>query len=325
MRAVVQKGYGSPAAVLRIAEVDRPRDPVDDEVVIRVHAASVNFGDWAFVTGVPGMIRLAAGMRTPRAAVRGRDVAGTVEHVGPRVSRFRPGDEIFGEIVTGSYAEYATTPESTISLKPRTLTFAQAAALPIAAGTALQGIRDSGGVTPGQSVLVNGASGGVGTYAVQVAKMLGAEVTGVCSSRNLDQLRTLGADHVIDYAVDDFTRGPGRYDVILDLAGSHRLRALRRVLTPRGTLVLSTGQGGRWVGPLQAMAAAGLMSPFVSQRLRVLAAKTTPERLDDVAALADAGKLTPVIERSYTLDEVPEALRHFGEDHARGKLVISIH
>lgn len=320
----MQRGYGSPVSVLRLAEVDRPQEPTGDEVLIRVHAASVNFGDWAFVTGEPGIIRLAAGLRTPRVTVRGRDVAGTVERVGPRVTRFRAGDEVYGEIGTGSFAEYAVTPESTLAAKPRTLTFAQAAALPIAAGTALQAVRDSGGVTPGRSVLVNGASGGVGTYAVQFAKAFGAEVTGVCSSRNLEQLRALGADHVIDYTAEDFTRGSRRYDVIIDLAGSHPLKALRRVLEPRGTLVLSTGQGGRRLGPIPAMAAAGLTSPFVSQRLRILASTTTPERLDDLARFADEGRVVPVIERSYGLDEVPEALRHFGEDHARGKLVVDV-
>jgi NADPH:quinone reductase-like Zn-dependent oxidoreductase len=322
MQAIVQHSYGA-AAALRLESIETPRIN-DDEVLVRVHAAAINHADWGIMTGRPYLLRLAFGLRRPRVEVRGRDLAGTVEAVGRDVTRFRPGDEVYGEIDSGSFAPYARAPDALLDVKPTNLTFEQAAAVPLAGVTALQGLRDIAAVKPGDSVLINGASGGVGTFAVQIAKALGAEVTGVCSTRNLDLARSLGADHVIDYTEEDFTRSGRRYDLIFDLVGNHALSACRRCLTPAGTLVLSSGRGGRVLGPIGRITRAFMLSPFVSQTMRPLLAASNPERLAALTALIEAGKLTPAIDRTYALSEVPEAMRYFEEEHARAKIVITV-
>jgi NADPH:quinone reductase-like Zn-dependent oxidoreductase len=321
MKAIVYTRYGPPD-VLRYTDVEIP--PVGDEdVLVRVHAASLNFGDRAAVRGSPWLIRLAMGLRRPRATIPGRDIAGTVEAVGPRVTRFQIGDRVFGEVNQRGFAESVAAPQDRLTTIPAGVSFAQAATLPVAATTARQAMR-LGQVREGHTVLVNGASGGVGTFAVQLAKLLGAQVTGVCSARNADLVRTLGADHVIDYRRVDITTGPRRYDVIVDLAGGHRVSAMRRLLTPTGVYLASTGSGGPVLGPVPRILAATAVSPFVRQRLRVLVARAD---LDDFAYLADlvaTGKLAPVIERTCPLAETADAIRRIEAEHARGKVVITI-
>jgi NADPH:quinone reductase-like Zn-dependent oxidoreductase len=322
MKAIVQRAYGTPDA-LTLEDVEVPRIAAD-EVLIRVRAASVNHADWVMTCGRPLIGRLAFGLRRPRQAVRGRDVAGTVEAVGASVTRFAPGDEVYAEVDTGSFAEYARAAESLVSTKPANLDFERAATVPLAGRTALQGLRDGGRVQPGQRVLVNGASGGVGTFAVQIAKALGAEVTGVCSARNAALVSSLGADHVVDYEREDFTAGSGRYDVIFDLIGNHPLTALRRSLTPGGTLVLSSGTGGRVFGPMGRILRALLLSPFVGQNLRIFAPTRGAVSLDALRELIESGAVTPAVDRVYPLAETAEAVRYFVEEHARGKIVITV-
>lgn len=322
MKAIVQDQYGSPDA-LELREVDVPVVN-DNEVLVRVHAASVNFGDWATMRGLPYMFRMVFGLRRPKVKVRGRDVAGRVEAVGKGVTQFQPGDEVYAEVNQGTFAEYTCASEDLFGLKPVNLTFEQAAAVPLAAGTALQGLRDTGKVQPGQKVLINGASGGVGTFAVQIAKALGAEVTGVCSTRNVDLVRSIGADHVIDYTKDDFTQAGLRYDLIFDLVGNHSLSGCRRALTTKGTLVLSSGNGSRLFGPVERLLRALMLSLFVSQRLRPLAARQSKEDLVFLKELIESGKVTPAIDRTYSLSEAPAAMRYFGEGHARAKIVITV-
>ena len=322
MRAIVQRAYGA-SDVLLLEETDDPAAGPHD-VLVGVHAASVNHGDWFVTSGRPYVMRAAFGMRRPRVAVRGRDLAGRVEAVGAAVTQFRPGDGVYAETTTGSFAELACVPEHLLALKPANLTFEQAAAVPVAAATALRGVRDVGEVQPGQAVLINGASGGVGTFAVQIAKALGADVTGVCSTRNIELVRSLGAGHVIDYTREDFTRSGQRYDVIFDLAGRHPLAACRGALTRTGTLVLASGHGGPVFGPLGRYVRALAWSPFITQRLRVHAAKPSGSDLDTVTALIEAGAVTPAIEATYELADTAEAICHLSEAHARAKIVISV-
>lgn len=322
MKAIVQHIYGGPE-VLALADVETPA-PGDDDVRIRVRAAGVNRGDWYVLRGEPYLLRLSAGFRGPRVVIRGRDVAGEVEAVGRNVTRFRPGDAVYAEVETGSFAEYTCAPEDLVALMPANLTFEQAAAVPVAGGAALQALRDAGNVKPGQHVLVNGASGGVGTFAVQIAKALGAEVTGVCGTGGVDLVRSLDADHVIDRTAVDFTADGQRYDVILDLVADHSLAAFRRALNPGGTLVVASGNGGRWFGPLGRMAGALVLSPFVGQRLRPLSAQPSGADLAILAGLIEAGSVTPVIERVYPLKEAAGAMRALGEGHVRGKVVIAV-
>ncbi|MBT2488014.1 NAD(P)-dependent alcohol dehydrogenase [Streptomyces sp. ISL-96] len=324
MKAVVQDRYGSPD-VLGVREVDKPV-AADNEVLVRVHAAAVNARDWHLMRGDPYMARMVLGLRGPKTKIRGTDFAGRVEAVGRDVKRFRPGDEVFGE-AEGAFAEYVCAPDGVVEPKPASLTFAQAAAMPLAGNTALMGLRDLGRVQPGQHVLVNGASGGVGTFAVQIAKAVGAEVTGVCSTRNLDLVRSLGADRVIDYSGEDFTRNGRRYDVVFDLVGNRSLTQCRRVLTPSGTLVLSGGGvsgGGSLVGPMGLLIRGQALSRFVRQRLLVLTATPSKENLSALRGLAESGKVAPVIDRTYTLSEVPEAIRYLEVEHARAKVVITV-
>ncbi|KGJ75397.1 hypothetical protein GY21_09720 [Cryobacterium roopkundense] len=319
MHAIVQHGYGHHA--VSAERIARPT-PGEGEVLIRVRAASVNHADGVFVTGRPYIARLAFGLRTPRIKVRGRDVAGIVEAVGAGVTQFAAGDEVYGEVDTGSFAEYVATPQTTVARKPSNLTFEQAAAVPVAGRAALHGLRDGGQIRPGQRVLINGASGGVGSFAVQIAKAWGTEVTAVCSAANADQARSLGADHVLDYASEDFTRSTQRYDVVLDNIGNHTVQACRRALTPAGTLVLSSGTGGRVFGPLPLMVWGLLQSLFATQTVRAFVTAPVQPSLDVLRDLIESGQITPTIERTYPLGETPDALRHFEEGHARAKIVI---
>ncbi len=319
MKAIVQDRYGS-ADVLRIEEIAVPV-PADDEVLVRIHAASLNHADTALMRGEPFVLRLAFGVRGPKVRVRGLDLAGVVEVVGSRVTAFIPGDEVYAQIETGSFAEYAVVSERALAPKPANLSFSEAAAVPVAANTALQGLRDVGRLQAGQGVLINGASGGVGTFAVQIAKALGAEVTGVCSTRNVELVRSLGADHVVDYTQDDFTRSGRRFDLIFDLAGSRSLTACRRVLTEKGTLVLSGG-GGRLFGPLGRILRALLLSPFVGQSLRPFIATPSVENLLTLKGLIESGKVAPSIETTYRLEETAAAVGHFLDRHARAKIAI---
>ena len=323
MKAIVYHDYGSPD-VLKCEEVDKPT-PGDSEVLIRVRAASVNPADWHYMRGTPYFVRLQAGLRRPKATRLGVDGAGQVETVGRNVTQLKPGDGVFGAC-RGAFAEYACAAESALVMKPDNVTFEQAASVPIAAVTALQGLRDKGRIQPGQKVLINGAAGGVGTFAVQIAKSFGAEVTGVCSTRNVDRVRSIGADQVIDYTQEDFTKTGQRYDIILDAVGNHSLLACRRALNPKGIYVAVGGPSGPWmIGPLARAITAPVLSRLVSQNLVMLLARLSKE--GDLAILRDlmaAGKLIPVIDRTYPLSEVPEAIRYLEEAHARGKVVITL-
>ncbi|MEU7074877.1 NAD(P)-dependent alcohol dehydrogenase [Streptomyces narbonensis] len=323
MKAWVQDRYGS-TDVLEFTEVERPA-PREREVLVRVHAAAVNAADWHLMRGDPYVARLALGLRRPKERIRGRDFAGRVEAVGAGVTGLRPGDEVFGE-APGSFAEYVCAPETATERKPAGLTFEQAAAIPLAGNTALMGLRDLGKTRPGMKVLVNGASGGVGTFAVQLAKAFGAEVTGVCSARNAQLVLGLGADRVIDYTRDDFTTGQDRYDLVFDLVGNRSLAALRRVLSPAGTLVLSGGgvfEGGSVFGPMGLIVKGQLLSLLPGRRLHVLTAEPRRENLAALRELAENGGITPVVERTYPLAEAPRALRYVEEEHARAKVVLS--
>ena len=325
MTAIVQDAYGTlPEAVLRLAEVARPTIG-DDEILVRVAAAGVDRGTWHVMTGLPYAMRLAGfGLRAPKAPNPGRGLAGTVVAVGKAVTEFKAGDEVYGTC-DGSFAEYARAEASKLALKPANLTFARAAAVPISAPTALQAIRDKANVQPGQHMLIIGASGGVGSFAVQIAKAFGAEVTGVCSTAKIDLVRSLGADHVIDYTRDDFADGEHRYDVILDIAGNRRLSHLRRALAPRGTLVIVGGEtDGRWLGGFDRSLRAVLWSPFVSQKLGMLASSENSKDLSVVRELIESGKVMPAIDRSYSLSDVPAAIRFMSEGHAQGKVVITL-
>jgi NADPH:quinone reductase-like Zn-dependent oxidoreductase len=299
--------------------------PKSGEVLVRVHAASVNPLDWHFMRGLPYLVRLDAGFGAPKNVRLGVDFAGVVEAVGPGVTHFRTGEEVFGGR-RGAFAEYLIVREQgALATKPAGVSFAQAAAVPIAGVTALQGLRDKGRVGPGQKVLVNGASGGVGTFAVQIARSLGAEVTGVCSTRNVELVRSLGAEHVIDYTREDFTQGGARYDVIFDTVGNHSPLELRRALTPKGVLVVvGAPTGGAWLGGLTAMLKASIVSPFVSQRLEPFLAELDAQDLAKLAGLMESGQVTPVIDRTYPLAQLPEALTYLEAGHARGKVIISI-
>ncbi len=317
MRAVIQTGYGS-ADVMELREIEKPT-PGDGEVLVRVLAASLAAGEYYGMRGKPFPIRMYMGLFKPKKDfVVGLDCAGVVESVGKDVTRFQPGDEVYGEC-RGSCAEYAVAKESSLAHKPRNLTFEQAAAVPTSACTALQGLRDHGKVQPGHKVLINGASGGVGPFAVQIAKALGAEVTGVCGTRNVEMVRSIGADHVIDYTREDFTQGGPRYDVIMDNVASHSLSDTRRALTPDGVLIPSSGHAGMgWI------IAAGLTAPFVRQQGSPFVASTNGKELAALNELILAGKVTPVIDRAYPLSETPEAFRYLDEGHARGKVVIAV-
>ncbi len=323
MKAIVQDMYGS-SDVLKLRDIDKPVVG-DDDLLVRVHAAGVDAGVWHLMRGLPYLIRIMGfGLRKPKIRIRGFDVAGRVEAVGEKVSRFQVGDEVFG-ICDGSFAEYACAPEDNLATKPANLTFEQAAVVPISACTALQGLRDTGKVRPGQKVLVIGAAGGVGTFAVQLAKAFGAEVTGVCSTTKTDLVRSIGADDVIDYTRNDFADRGRHYDLILDTAGLRSLSHLRRALTPQGTLVIIGGEGGgRWLGGVDRVLRALMLSPFVSQKLRGLFSTQRKEDLQFLRELIEAGKITPVIDRTYSLSEVPEAIRYLEENHARGKVVITV-
>ena len=325
MKAIVQDTYGS-ADVLKFADIDRPV-PKDNEVLIRVQAAGLHRGDWHVMTGLPYLIRLVVpslGLRRPKVRVRGMDVAGTVEAVGTQVTRFQPGDAVFGWC-DGSFAEYACAPQDQLAAKPANLSFEQAAAVPTSAFAALQGLRDSGQVQPGQTVLIIGAAGAVGLFAVQLAKTFGAQVTGVCSTPQVELVRSLGADEVIDYTRADITDGTRQWDLILDTAGHRSLSQLRRALTPKGTLVIVGSEGrGRWLGGFDRSLRAPVLSRFVGQRLRMLASKPRQDDLVVLGELIEAGKLTPIIGRTYPLSEVPEAIRQLEQGHARGKLVITV-
>jgi NADPH:quinone reductase-like Zn-dependent oxidoreductase len=324
MKAVVQDRYGSPA-VLELRDTDKPVVG-DDDVLVRVHAAGVDPGVWHLMTGLPYLVRIMGyGLRTPKVGIRGRDVAGRVEAVGRNVTRFHPGEEVFG-IGEGSFAEYVCARADKLAPKPANLSFEQAAAVPISALTALQALRDRGKVQPGQRVLVIGAAGGVGSFVVQLAKAFGAEVTGVCSTTKVDLVRSIGADEVIDYTREDITDGARRWDLIVDTAGRRSLSQLRRALTPRGTLVIVGGEGGgRWLGGFdRQILRAPAVSAFSRQRLRPLVSKERSEDLLVLKDLIEAGKVTPVIDRTYPLREAPEAIRYLEEGHARGKIVITV-
>jgi len=322
MQAIVQDRYGKTADVLRLEEIDPPQIG-DNDVLVGVKAASVHIGDWHVMTGLPYLLRVVGfGFRAPKARVRGMDVAGVVEAVGQNTTRFKVGNEVFGT-GDGSFAEYASASEDTLALKPANLTFKQAAAVPTSAVAALQALRDAGGIKAGQHVLLVGASGGVGLYAVQIAKSFGAEVTGVCSTTKVDMVRSLGADHVIDYTQEDFTQSGHQYDLILVMGGNHSLSELKQVLRPGGTLVpVGTEGGSRLVGG-KAWIRAMLLSKLV-RHLRPLASQPNQADLQFVTELIEAGKIRPLIDKTFPLREVPEAIRYLTAGHARGKIVITV-
>lgn len=321
MKAIVYTNYGPPD-VLQLREVEKPV-PKDDEVLIQIRAASVTFGDLAAVKGEPFMVRLSLGLREPKFKTPGKDVAGQVEAVGTNVMQFKPGDEVFGDISEcgwGAYAEYVAVPENAIVLKPANITFEQAAAVPESAVVALQGLRDSGQVKSGQQVLIYGASGGIGTFAVQIAKSFGADVTGVCSTRNLELVRSIGADHVIDYTKEDFTRNGQQYDLILATAGYRSLFDYQRALRPGGNYVATGGSMAQIFQPM-------LLGPLLStggRKMSNLVMKPNKKDLTFIKELIEAGKVVPVIDKCFPLNELPEALRYYGEGHSRGKVVITV-
>jgi NADPH:quinone reductase-like Zn-dependent oxidoreductase len=323
MKAIVRYKYGSPA-VLELKDIDKP-ELGDEEVLVRVRAAGVDRGVWHVMTGLPYPIRLTGyGLRAPKNPVIGSDVAGVVEAVGKNVSRFQPGDEVFG-IGKGSFAEYVCAREEKLAPKPANLTFEQSAVVAISGLPALQGLRDHGKVRSGQEVLVIGASGGVGTFVVQIARAYGAHVTGVCGTTKVDMVRSIGANHVIDYTREDFAEGGQAYDLILDVGGNSSLARLRRALAPRGTLVIVGGEtDGRWLGGTDRQIRALLLSPFVGQKLGAFIASENYEDMIVLKELIESGKLTPVIDRTYPLAEAPEAIRYLEGGHARGKVIITV-
>lgn len=319
MKAIVYTEYGSPD-VLQLKELEKPT-PKDDEVLIKIHAASVNAYDWHFLTADIFLIRLmGGGLLKPKNTRLGADIAGRVEAVGRNVKQFQPDEEVFG-MIHGGFAEYACAPENALALKPVNLSFEEAAAVPMAAVSALQGLRDTGQIQPGQKVLINGASGGVGTFAVQIAKSFGAEVTAVCSTRNLGQARSLGADHVIDYTKEDFTKKGQQYDLILAANGYHSLSAYKRALTPKGIYVMV---GGSMAQIFQAMLMGSWMSETGGKKMGGVSAKIDQKDLGLIKELIEAGKVKPVIDRRYPLSEAAEALRYLGTGHAKGKIVITV-
>jgi NADPH:quinone reductase-like Zn-dependent oxidoreductase len=322
MRAVVQEAYG-PVEVLRPARVSWPT-VADRDVLIRVRAAGLGRDTWHLMTGRPYLLRLAFGIRRPKVRVAGRQLAGTVVAVGPAVTKFAAGDEVFG-IGAGAFAEYAVAREGKLARKPASLSFAQAASVPVSGLTALQALRNTGRIQPGQQVLIIGASGGVGSYAVQLAKALGAHVTGVCSTGKLDLVRSLGADHVIDYTRDDFADGTRYYDLIIDLAGRPAVSRLRRALTPTGTAVFAGGEeGGSWTGGLGRQLRGVVLTPFIRQRLANCLCRERASDLEQLAGYIEAGQVTPAIDRAYPLDQLPEAMRYYEAGKARGKVAITV-
>lgn len=330
MEAVVQRAYGD-ADVLKIERIDRPVIG-DDEVLVRVRAASINNADWVYTSGTPLIARIAFGLRAPRMIVRGKDVAGVVESVGAKVINFRFGDAVYGELESGTFAEFVAAPASRLARKPTNLSFQQAATVPLSGMTALLGLREAGSVKAGQSVLINGASGGVGTFAVQIAKALGADVTVAARARDAEFVRSLGTDHVIDNCRDASTLGTTRYDVIFDLIGNHTLTELLGALTPKGTLVRSIGNGGRVLGPVGLIFMTLARSPFVSQTLSPFVSRPdtfftqsgSSQILDELRELIEFGQVTPVIDRAYPLAETSAAMRYFVEEHTRGKIAIDL-
>jgi NADPH:quinone reductase-like Zn-dependent oxidoreductase len=327
MRAFVLRSYGSPD-VLDLTDIDKPV-PGDDEVLVRVRGTSVNPYDWHNMRGEAYIGRLMGGLglRNPKLSILGADMAGQVEAVGKDVTEFRPGDEVFAVLRQGGFAEYVCVQEGELAPKPKNLSFEQAAAVPMAANTALLGLRDEGRIQPGQKVLINGASGGVGTFAVQIAKSFGADVTGVCSTRNLDMVRSLGADHVIDYTKEDFTKGAQRYDVILDNVGTQPLSGFRRALKAQGICVMIGGGGpndGGLIGPMARPIKTMLMSPFISQKMGMMLAEIHQDDLTKMSELMQAGKVTPVIDRTYPLSQIREAMKYLEAGHARGKVILTV-
>jgi NADPH:quinone reductase-like Zn-dependent oxidoreductase len=335
MKAIVQDRYGS-SDVLKLREIDEP-SVSDDQVLVRVRAASVHADIWHVMRGVPYVLRImGAGLRSPKNLVPGTDLAGHVDSLGTNVTRFRPGDEVFGQSLVanlwrhgGAFAEYAAVPEARLELKPDDLTFEQAAAVPTSGSLAVQGVRDEGRIRAGQRVLINGAAGAVGSFAVQLAKVYGAYVVGVDATGKLDMLRSIGADRVVDYTQEDFTRNGERYDVILDIAGNHPWPDIRRAITPDGTYVLIGhdhygASGHRWFGSLGRFAKLIVISPFVRQSHPFRGARDPGDRLVLLKELIEAGKITPVIDRTFPLREVPEAIRYLESGQARGKVVISV-
>ncbi len=325
MKAIVYHEFGGPE-VLRLEEIDKPV-PKDNQILVKVRALSVNPLDWHFMEGIPYIARpLAMGFLTPTVTQLGVDYAGTVEAVGKDVTEFKPGDEVYGNKF-GAFAEYVVATGKALALKPATVSFEQAASLPVAALTALQALRDIGKLEAGQKVLINGASGGVGTFAVQIAKSFGAEVTGVCSGRNVDLVRSLGADHVIDYTKEDFTQRPERYDLIIDNVGSQPLSRFRRALTPKGRYVAVGGGGvndSRWTGPLVNVVKMMTLKPFVTQEMKMILAEMNKKDLNVLTDLIQSGKLKPVIDKTYPFDQLPEAMRYLEEGHARGKVIVTV-
>jgi NADPH:quinone reductase-like Zn-dependent oxidoreductase len=322
MKGVVNNCYGSPD-VLKLAELPKPT-PADDQLLVKVHAAALNPLDWHMMRGSPYIMRMSSGFGAPKDSRIGVDFAGTVEAVGKNVTQFKPGDEVFGG-ADGAVAEYVVVRESrAVALKPTNMSFEQAASVPVAAITALQGLRDKGGIKPGQKVLINGASGGVGTFAVQIAKHFGAEVTGVCSTRNVELVRSLGADRVVDYTHEDFATGPERYDIILDNVGNRSIADLRRVMQPKGTLVIVGGPKGDWIGPMMGVIKAAIVAPFVDQKLGFFIARLNHEDMKFLGELMQAGQLTPVIDRHYPLPEAAKAMAYLEEGRARGKVIVSM-
>ncbi len=323
MRAMVHHRFGAPTDVLQIEHVSRPT-PGANDVLVRNHASSANPYDWHFIRAEPYFIRLVeSGLRKPKRPIPGGDVAGVVEAVGTDVSRCNVGDEVYA-FQHGAFAEYVCIPKDRISRKPANLTFEEAASMPLVAVTALQGLRDKGNIKAGDSVLIVGASGGIGTVAVQMAKAWGATVTGVCSTRNLDLVRSLGADRVIDYTREDFTRGDARYDLVFQLAGTYSPRHIRRVMTRDGRLIQAMGDGGKVFGPMARILTALALSPFVSQTMQVFTAEETSEALDDVRALIEDGSVKPVIDSTYPLAEAGEAVELVESGSPGGKVVIAI-
>ncbi|GAB3008650.1 NAD(P)-dependent alcohol dehydrogenase [Saccharothrix stipae] len=322
MKAIVQDRYGDPG-VLEFRELDRP-EPGERQVLVRVRAAGVNIADWFISTGTPYVLRLAGfGLRTPKRTTPGTDVAGVVEAVGGAVTRFKPGDEVFGE-GRATFAEYACADEDRLAAKPAGMTFEEAAGLPLAGITAVQMLRDAARLTAGQRLLINGSSGGIGTYAVQIAKATGAEVTAVCGPTNVDLVRELGADHVVDYSQEDFTRTTERYDAILDHVMNHPFAALLRLLTPTGVLMPNSGNGGRWLGGGRHRLKAEVIRPFTRRRMAPLLARTTRADLEELARLAESGQLRTVVGHTYPLSDAARAVEHVAAGHARGKVVVTV-
>jgi len=323
MKAITQDEYGTPGDVLRLQEMEKPTIG-DDDVLVRVQATGIHIGDWLVTTGLPYLIRLMGyGLRKPKTEVPGTEFAGSVEAVGKNVKQFQPGDEVFG-FGTGGFAEYASVSQDALVIKPANVTFEQAAAVPVSGFTALQALRDQAKVQPGQKVLIIGASGGVGTYAVQIAKAFGAEVTGVCSTRNVDMVRSIGADHVIDYTKENIAESGQRYDVILDMAGNRSISELRGALTREGTLVIVGGTGGRFLMGFGRTLRGVALSPFVSQNLRQFMSSTNKDDLVVLKELIEDEKVMPVVDRTFPLEDTAEALSYVGQRHARGKTVVTI-